>query len=76
MGKEPWNFSRDTERTAADFLRLRHRMIPYIYSMNRLTEKDGMVVDNSNVLQKGDIVTIRFFESSAKAEIVSVEENS
>lgn len=41
-----------------------------------LTEKDGMVVDNSNVLQKGDIVTIRFSESSAKAEIVSVEENS
>ena len=42
MGKEPWNFSRDTERTAADFLRLRHRMIPYTYSMNRLTEKDGI----------------------------------
>lgn len=42
MGKEPWNFSRDTERTATDFLRLRHRMIPYTYSMNRLTEKDGM----------------------------------
>ena len=42
MGKEPWNFSRDTERTAADFLRLRHRMIPYTYSMNRLTEKNGM----------------------------------
>lgn len=42
MGKEPWNFSMDTERTAADFLRLRHRMIPYTYSMNRLTEKDGL----------------------------------
>lgn len=42
MGKEPWNFSRDTERTVADFLRLRHCMIPYTYSMNRLTEKDGI----------------------------------
>lgn len=34
-GKEPWKFSSQTEKTASDFLRLRHRLIPYIYSMNR-----------------------------------------
>lgn len=41
LGKEPWKFSRDTEKTTTDFLRLRHRLIPYIYSMNMLTHRDG-----------------------------------
>ena len=41
MGKEPWKFSGDTERTVCRFLRLRHRMIPYTYSINRLTETQG-----------------------------------
>lgn len=41
MGKEPWMYNKFTEKTAVEFLRLRHRLLPYIYSMNRLTEKDG-----------------------------------
>ena len=41
MGKEPWNTSKATERSAIDYLRLRHRLIPYLYSMNRLTATEG-----------------------------------
>lgn len=34
FGKEPWNFSWTAEVLATEALRLRHRLIPYIYSMN------------------------------------------
>lgn len=33
-GKEPWNFPLDVHAIMNDFLRLRHRMIPYLYTMN------------------------------------------
>lgn len=39
--KEPWKFGEETESIARKFLRLRHRMIPYTYTMNRLTETEG-----------------------------------
>ena len=41
LGKEPWKFSRETEKNAADWLRFRHRLIPYTYTMNMLTHRDG-----------------------------------
>ena len=41
LGKEPWKFSKDTEKNAVEYLRLRHRLIPYIYTMNMLTHRDG-----------------------------------
>ena len=34
-GKEPWNFHGDAERAMTSALRLRHAMIPYLYTMNR-----------------------------------------
>ncbi len=40
-GKEPWKFSPPVEKGAVDCLRLRHRLIPYIYSMNYLTHTEG-----------------------------------
>lgn len=33
-GKEPWRFKKEACETMAEFLRLRHRMIPYLYTMN------------------------------------------
>lgn len=33
-GKEPWNFEEKTESVLKDWLRLRHRLFPYIYTMN------------------------------------------
>ena len=38
-GKEPWKFSMETHAVMNDFLRLRHRMIPYLYSMNYLASE-------------------------------------
>lgn len=34
VGREPWNYSKETELSNGKFLRLRHRMFPYLYSMN------------------------------------------
>ncbi|MCH5191054.1 MAG: DUF5110 domain-containing protein [Oscillospiraceae bacterium] len=34
LGKEPWNFSWEAETLATEYLRLRHKLIPYIYAMN------------------------------------------
>ncbi len=36
-GKEPWKFSGTTEKIATEMLRLRHKLLPYIYSMNYRT---------------------------------------
>ena len=33
-GKEPWRYNRIAEQVMKDFLRLRHKLIPYLYSMN------------------------------------------
>lgn len=33
-GKEPWRYSMEIAEVMKDFLRLRHRMIPYLYTMN------------------------------------------
>ncbi|HCQ25078.1 MAG TPA: hypothetical protein DIT82_00285, partial [Bifidobacterium longum] len=33
-GKEPWNFNRDVSAAMVDALRLRHAMMPYLYTMN------------------------------------------
>ena len=41
MGKEPWNYQSYIERSATDALRFRHRLIPYLYSMNRRTAIEG-----------------------------------
>lgn len=38
-GKEPWKFSMETHAIMNDFLRLRHRMVPYLYSMNYLASE-------------------------------------
>ena len=40
MGKEPWNYSSPVERTAKDYLRLRHKLLPYIYTMNYRTHTE------------------------------------
>src|SRR5699024_11361660 len=33
-GKEPWRYQKEIGEMMGDFLRLRHRMIPYLYTMN------------------------------------------
>ncbi|MDR0297510.1 MAG: alpha-xylosidase [Streptococcaceae bacterium] len=40
-GKEPWHFDKVVEESMEEFLRLRHALIPYIYTANIRTERDG-----------------------------------
>ncbi|MGN0569873.1 MAG: TIM-barrel domain-containing protein [Candidatus Fimenecus sp.] len=41
LGKEPWNFSWEAETLSTQFLRLRHKLIPYIYAMNYRSFNEG-----------------------------------
>lgn len=41
MGKEPWKYGYSAYHIAVDFLRLRRRLIPYIYTMNYRTHTQG-----------------------------------
>ena len=39
--KEPWRFNDIAEKIMKKYLQLRHRLIPYLYTMNRLASRDG-----------------------------------
>ena len=41
-GKEPWKYNAITREVMERYLRLRHRMIPYLYTMNRRFNKDSL----------------------------------
>ena len=41
MGKEPWKRSWAVEKISEEFLRLRHKLIPYLYAANYQTHKNG-----------------------------------
>lgn len=40
-GKEPWKHNKEAQKIASDALRFRHRLIPYLYTMNRRTSVEG-----------------------------------
>ena len=40
-GKEPWNYRPEAEAAMAEHLRLRHRMFPYLHSMNHRAHHEG-----------------------------------
>ena len=40
--KEPWNFPIGTELIMTDYLRLRHKLIPYLYTMNYRNHAQGL----------------------------------
>ncbi len=42
MLKEPWNFPVQIEGILADFMRLRHQLIPYLYTMNYRSHAQGL----------------------------------
>jgi hypothetical protein len=39
--KEPWNFPAEARATIDTFLRLRHRLVPYLHTMNVRAARDG-----------------------------------
>lgn len=40
--KEPWRYKKETEEVMKDALRERHRMLPYLYTMNYRNYKEGI----------------------------------
>lgn len=42
-GKEPWNFSPEICEILKGFLRLRHQLIPYLYTMNCRSAEEGIM---------------------------------
>lgn len=43
-GKEPWRFKKETEVAMGNALRLRHQMIPYLYTMNHRAYKEALPI--------------------------------
>ena len=41
-GKEPWRYGKKAEGIVADFMRLRHKLVPYLYTMNVLNHTDDL----------------------------------
>ena len=41
VSKEPWGFGMVAQKVMTDFLRFRHRMLPYLYSMNEKAAVEG-----------------------------------
>ena len=41
-GKEPWRYNDQARNAMGNYLRLRHAMIPYLYSMNRRASRDAL----------------------------------
>jgi hypothetical protein len=39
--KEPWRFTQESRTAMNEALRLRHQLVPYLYSMNVLSARDG-----------------------------------
>lgn len=41
-GKEPWRYGFEAQTIVEKYLRLRHQLVPYLYSMNVLTSHEGL----------------------------------
>ena len=39
-GREPWTYNKRAELVIGDFMRLRHRLFPYLYTMNHRAEQE------------------------------------
>lgn len=44
QGKEPWRYDLDCRVAMGDALRLRHRLLPYLYTMNARAHFDGLAL--------------------------------
>jgi hypothetical protein len=40
--KEPWTYAYEAEKVMTEFLRIRHRLLPYLYTMNARSAIEGM----------------------------------
>ncbi len=42
--KEPWEYSKETELSMKKFLKLRHKLVPYLYTMNERAHSEGLPI--------------------------------
>ena len=42
LGREPWNFGAEHEQIISDYMRLRHQLFPYLYTMNYRSYKEQL----------------------------------
>lgn len=42
ISREPWDFNLETQKSITKFLSLRHKLIPYIYTMNERAHTQGL----------------------------------
>lgn len=63
ISKEPWNFP-DTEEAAIKYLRLRHRLLPFLYSANVRTTKEGIpLVSPMYYYNKSDLAFMKKYKN-------------
>lgn len=55
LGKEPWNYSKEIEIFTKEQLRLRHSLIPYLYTMNYLTYSQDLALTEPMYYRHSDI---------------------
>ncbi|MDR1463727.1 MAG: glycoside hydrolase family 31 protein [Oscillospiraceae bacterium] len=63
-GKEPWKCGPAAERLAGDLLRLRHRLIPYLYSMAVRAHREGAALCEPLYYQYPDAPEARRYRGS------------
>lgn len=44
LGKEPWKYKSEVYKCSKEWLNLRHKLIPYIFTMDFRTHKDGIAL--------------------------------
>jgi len=44
LGKEPWKYKSEVYKCAKEWLNLRHKMIPYLFTMDYRTHKNGIAL--------------------------------
>ncbi len=42
--KEPWNYTKETELSMKKFLKIRHKLVPYLYTMNERAHSEGLPI--------------------------------
>lgn len=42
LGKEPWKYKKEVCQSAEEYLRLRHKLIPYLFTMDYRSHKEGI----------------------------------
>ena len=53
-GKEPWKYNRIVEETMKKYLRMRHSLVPYLYTMNKYASRDGIPLVQPMYYQEPD----------------------